>query len=279
MASYYNEVDPFAAAWLRELIKVGLIADGEVDDRSIELVRPDDLRGFVQCHFFAGIGGWSRALRLASWDDGRPVWTGSCPCQPWSVAGVGEGAYDSRHLWPAWFGLIRECRPSVLFGEQVASKDGLFWLDLVYVDLESEGYAVGASDLCAASVGANHIRPRLWLVADTNRYGRQGFSDRRDAPAPALEQAWSTARGTPAPPHHTYAKCREWTLSGQTGRVGREDGISWYGHWEIAPEPFLRRGADGFSERVGRLRGYGNAIVPAVAQVFIEAYMSVAATE
>jgi DNA (cytosine-5)-methyltransferase 1 len=77
--AYYNEIDPFAAAWLRELIKAGLIADGEVDERSIELVRPDDLRGFTQCHFFAGIGGWSYALRLAGWPDDRDVWTGSCP--------------------------------------------------------------------------------------------------------------------------------------------------------------------------------------------------------
>jgi hypothetical protein len=59
VAAYYNEIDSFAAAWLRELIKAGLIADGEVDERSIADVRPDDLRGFTQCHFFAGIGGWS----------------------------------------------------------------------------------------------------------------------------------------------------------------------------------------------------------------------------
>ena len=103
MAAYYNENDPFAAAWLRELIKAKLIADGEVDERSIELVRPDDLRGFVQCHFFAGIGGWSYALRLAGWPDNREVWTGSCPCQPWSVAGKGDGENDARHLWPVWY--------------------------------------------------------------------------------------------------------------------------------------------------------------------------------
>ena len=75
VSSYYNEFDPFAAAWLRELIKDGQIADGEVDERSIVDVRPDDLRGFTQCHFFAGIGGWSYALRLAGWPDDAPVWT------------------------------------------------------------------------------------------------------------------------------------------------------------------------------------------------------------
>ena len=167
-AAYYNENDPFAAAWLRELIKAKLIADGEVDERSIELVSPNDLRGFVQCHFFAGIGGWSYAMRLAGWPDDRAVWTGSCPCQPWSVAGRSEGTADPRHLWPAWFRLIAECRPPAVFGEQVASLDGLYWLDLVYVDLEAADYALGAVDLCAASAGAPHARARLWFVADTD---------------------------------------------------------------------------------------------------------------
>jgi len=89
LTAYYNEIDPFAAEWLRQLIKDGLIADGEVDERSIEDVTPNELAGFTQCHFFAGIGGWSYALRLAGWPDDQPVWTGSCPCQPFSTAGKG----------------------------------------------------------------------------------------------------------------------------------------------------------------------------------------------
>ena len=63
MSAYYNEFDPFAAAWLRNLIAQGLIAPGDVDERSIKDVSPDDLRGYTQCHFFAGIGGWSYAAR------------------------------------------------------------------------------------------------------------------------------------------------------------------------------------------------------------------------
>ena len=126
--AYYNEFDPKAAAWLRELIKAALIADGEVDERSIHDVRPSDLKGFTQCHFFAGIGGWSYGLRLAGWPDDRPVWTGSCPCQPFSQAGKRLGKKDERHLWPTFFELIRECQPAIVFGEQVASKDGLKWL-------------------------------------------------------------------------------------------------------------------------------------------------------
>lgn len=166
MAAYYNEIDPYAAEWLRNLIAAGHIAPGDVDTRSIEDVHPIELRGYTQCHFFAGVGVWSRALRLAGWPDDRAVWTGSCPCQPFSAAGKGGGFADERHLWPAWHHLIAECRPPSVFGEQVASADGLVWFDLVSADLEAAGYAVGAADLCAAGVGAPHIRQRLWFVAD-----------------------------------------------------------------------------------------------------------------
>lgn len=147
---YYNEFDPFAAAWLRELIKAKVIADGVVDERSIEDVKPSELKEYKQCHFFAGIGVWSYALRQAGWPDDRPVWTGSCPCQPFSAAGKRQGNADERHLWPAFFHLIDECRPLIVFGEQVASKDGLNWFDLVSSDLEESDYTVGAADLCAA---------------------------------------------------------------------------------------------------------------------------------
>src|SRR6516164_1612756 len=169
MSAYYNENDKFAAAWLRELIKEGLIADGEVDERSITEVRPEDVRGFTQCHWFAGIGVWSYALRNAGWPDDTAVWTGSCPCQGFSASGKRQGFSDQRHLWPAWFRLILECRPHTIFGEQVAGKDGLAWLDVVSADLEGAGYAVGACDTCAAGVGAPHIRQRLYFVGHSDR--------------------------------------------------------------------------------------------------------------
>jgi DNA (cytosine-5)-methyltransferase 1 len=190
VTAYYNELDPKAAAWLRELIKQGHIAPGEVDERSIEDVRPDELLEFTQCHFFAGIGVWSHALRRAGWSDDRPVWTGSCPCQPFSAAGKRTGLDDERHLWPAWFHLISQCRPPTIFGEQVASKDGLGWLDLVQSDMEAAHYAFGAFDLCAAGVGAPHIRQRLYFVAHSGGDGLQGRIPGRQ------DQEWQAVDGS-----------------------------------------------------------------------------------
>lgn len=166
-AAYYNEIDPYVAAWLRNLIAAGHIAPGDVDERSIEDVHPDDLRPYTQCHFFAGIGVWSYALRLAGWPDDRPVWTGSCPCQPFSAAGKGAGFDDERHLWPAWHWLIQQRRPAKVFGEQVASKDAEPWLDLIFTDLEAMDYACGAVPFPAAGIGSPHIRDRLYWMADS----------------------------------------------------------------------------------------------------------------
>lgn len=167
-AAYYNEIDPYAAQWLRNLIAGGHIAPGEVDERSIEDVTPDDLRGFAQCHWFAGIAVWSHSLRLAGWPDDKPVWTGSCPCQPFSAAGKGDGFADERHLWPAFFHLISECRPQHVFGEQVASGNANTWFDLVQTDLEGMGYAFGLVPFASAGVGAPHIRERAYWVANAS---------------------------------------------------------------------------------------------------------------
>ncbi|WP_042932474.1 DNA cytosine methyltransferase [Klebsiella pneumoniae] len=167
-AAYYNEIDPFAAQWLRNLIAAGHIAPGEVDERSIEDVTPDDLRGFTQCHFFAGIGGWSYALRLAGWPDNRPIWTGSCPCQPFSSTGKGAGFGDDRHLWPAFGWLIKQCRPQRIAGEQVAGGRADPWFDLVQNDVERMGYAFGLTPFPAAGVGSPNERERAYWVADAN---------------------------------------------------------------------------------------------------------------
>ena len=185
MTAVYNEIVPYACAWLRNLIDAGHIAPGRVLENDIRSLAPGDVAG-EQAHFFAGIGVWSHALRLAGWPDDLPVWTGSCPCQPFSAAGRKGGFADERHLWPDWFRLIQECRPPIVLGEQVASPDGRRWLDLVSSDLEGAGYAFGASDLPAAGVGAPHIRQRLWFVAVAPEQGRVARRRAGGACAPGI---------------------------------------------------------------------------------------------
>lgn len=162
MTAWYNEIDNYAADWLENLIAAGEIAPGIVDRRPIQEIEAYELAGFTQCHFFAGIGVWSGALRAAGWADDRPIWSGSCPCQPFSNAGKQKGFSDDRHLWPIWQKLIEQCKPAILVGEQVAS--ALKWIDLVSSDLERTGYAFGASDLCAAGFDGAHIRQRLYFT-------------------------------------------------------------------------------------------------------------------
>jgi DNA (cytosine-5)-methyltransferase 1 len=207
VTAYYNEIDPYAAQWLRNLIDSGHIAPGVVDERSIEDVCPRDLDGFTQCHFFAGIGVWSYALRAAGWADDRPVWTGSCPCQPFSAAGKGAGFADERHLWPAFHWLIQERRPAVVFGEQVASSDVGPWLDLVQADLEGLDYALGACAFPSAGVGAPHIRDRLFWLARAN-------GNRRSAlPGAGLHDGQ----------HHAQSRSRARRLADNQGGGRREE--------------------------------------------------------
>lgn len=256
MTVYYNDNDPFCVEWLKLLVRHKHIPFGEVDGRPIQEVRPGDVRGFKQCHFFAGIGGWANALHLAGWPEDKPVWTGSCPCQPFSAAGKRRGNADERHLWPEFQRLIAECEPSVVFGEQVASKDGRVWLAGVRADLEALGYAVGAADLCAAGVGAPHIRQRLFWVADAESIGC-----RQERPITGGCSEGDSAEGSAERSRTGYWSTAEWLLclDGKARRI----------------EPRFFPLAHGISNRVGRLRGYGNAIVPQVAAEFITSFMEI----
>jgi DNA (cytosine-5)-methyltransferase 1 len=345
---YYNEFDPSAAAWLRELIKHGHLPAGDIDERSITEVRGPDLAGYAQCHFFAGIGGWPLALALAGWPADEPVWTGSCPCQPFSGAGLRRGTSDPRHLWPEFARLIGECRPATVFGEQVASKAGREWLSGVFADLEGMAYAVAGADLCAAGVSAPHIRQRLFWVADRQGPRSPHRGTRAVLPEPCgggdvgglqhptgdgREQRWAEPIGRGSACGcgdgvgrlaDAYSERRRERESGhedaddatgasQAGRLEHSERAGLEGHagdgrdrdepGRLNPEPGrpiaptssasgwsdfdilpFRDGkarrvesgleplAHGIPARVGRLRGYGNAIVPALAAEFILSY-------
>ncbi|NSY17235.1 DNA cytosine methyltransferase [Neorhizobium sp. AL 9.2.2] len=314
MSAYYNEIDPYAAQWLRNLIAAGHIAPGDVDERSIVDVHADDLKAYTQCHFFAGIGGWSYAARLAGYPDDRELWTGSCPCQPFSVAGKGEGQSDDRHLWPEQFRLIQARRPIVWVGEQVAAAVGKHWLDGVQSDLERIGYASRAAIIPACAVDAPHRRDRAWVVANT--YGERCNSRRSGTECEERAGAWSNSGDSNALANSGSAglntgrrpcqeRQRETELHvadsdipladshfvgageerqqrsgqlsgpGSNSRSGAWDGSVWATSAGKARriEPGIRLLAHGVPARVGKLRAYGNAIVPQVAAEVIGAYL------
>ena len=308
--NYYNEWDKGAAAWLRELIKQGHIPFGVVDERSITEVRPEDLDGFTQCHFFAGIGGWPLALRLAGVPEDAPLWTGSPPCQPFSAAGKQLGQFDPRHLAPVFLDLISECRPPVLFGEQVAPAIAKSWMCDLQTHLEGEDYAVGFSVLPACSVGAPHKRERLFFGAynlaeslrterDCERLQRPGEGNQAQRSRTAAEPTgcgYSGGMGD-ADRERLQRERRDSYSQGRKRQNIRQAGLlngagteniaanPHHGFWSDADWLGCRDGkfrpvepgtfplANGIPARVGRLRGYGNAIVPQVAAEFIKAFM------
>lgn len=311
MTAYYNEFNKEAAAWIRELIKMGLIAAGEVDERSIIDVQPEDLRGFTQHHFFAGVGGWSYALRQAGWSDDKPICSASLPCQPFSCAGKQLGKADERHLLPHFIELVKECGFSTIIGEQVPGAIKQGWLDDLYDEMEREGYTCGSHVLTAAGAGSPHIRQRIyWMAyADGLRQSRQcrGGSEKERV----TECSETNGMGDPEHNGHTAGSlsgsngetiqnCETWSNSacelegtGSSGVISAES-IDWLYCRDEKYRPIksgIKPLVDGFPRgvvhsinssispnetgeaRVMRLKGYGNAIQIDTATAFIKAAM------
>ncbi len=285
MTAYYNEIEPTAAHVLECLIKDGAIAPGIVDRRSIAEVEPGDLDGFTQAHFFAGGGIWSVAARLAGWPDDRRLWTGSCPCQPISVAGKKKGADDPRHLWPDFHRLIRACRPAVVVGEQVSGKNGYHWFDGVASDLEGDGYSAEAIDIPACAVNSPHVRSRLYWRAVVDADGAGCREHSRPLSIQSQHAAPECAGGDP----------RRVADPGGVGCDGRTETPEREAQQRAAPEwsrpwdetewiegadgkfrrikPGLRLLVDGLPGRVGLIRIGGNAIVAPLAAAVLQAVM------
>ena len=198
--------------------------------------------------------------------------TGGYPCQPFSVAGRKKGEQDPRHLWPEYFRLVKELRPTWVIGENVSGhiKQGL---DTVLEDLESEGYSTRTFSISASSIGANHKRERVWILANSGRSLREGSElgreneneirkenanqSERSSSAFKLNVADSEREGLQgSEQYETHTRETETQFSASQSLETK--GI----HWAI--EPDVGRVAHGIPNRVDRLKALGNSLVPQI---------------
>tara|TARA_R110002033_G_scaffold10431_1_gene33893 strand:- start:6974 stop:7948 length:975 start_codon:yes stop_codon:yes gene_type:complete len=111
------------------------------------------------------------------------ILSGGFPCQPFSNAGTKQSTEDPRHLFPYILEGIRECRPSVVFLENVEgiisskTKDGEPVLKYVLRSLEEVGYRATAGVFSASEIGAPHQRKRVFIMADRTNIGCGGRSN------------------------------------------------------------------------------------------------------
>lgn len=206
--------------------------------------------------------------------------TGGYPCQPFSIAGSQRGEKDTRHLWPDMFRIVKECKPTWVIGENVSGHIKL-GLDTVLQDLESEGYSVRAFSISASSIGANHQRERVWIIAHSNMENTRQHGRR-------IESTWNTESIGPRTSEETERSSDTNKINGSSERASlvgessdansqglqgrrseqqlRKDETkrptSWDSWWES--EPSVGRVANGIPHRVDRLKGLGNSLVPAI---------------
>lgn len=175
--------------------------------------------------------------------------TGGFPCQPFSIAGKQRGENDKRYLWPEILRVIRRVRPTWVVSENVV---GLLNMGLhgILRDLEASGYAADCFIISARSIGAPHLRKRLFIVANLDRerwnmrknYWETRFlHENKEWYMAALHKEWEKCKP------ESWASCnvRDWLQN--NARICRAD--------------------DGLSERMDkdRVKALGNAIVPQVA--------------
>ncbi len=281
MSAYYNEISAHKAETTRILCKWNKIAPGFVDERSIEEVQPEAISDYIQHHFFAGAGGWSLALRNAEWPDDAPVFTGSCPCQPYSASGKRTAQSDPRHLWPQWFRLIQAIKPPIIFGEQVSSAIKHGWLDEVSSDLRGEGYATESFVLSSQAV-AEHKRERLFFVAYTDgrnigkwlqqsRFNRQQQKNRSFS---GTGYSWSQSKVCRQLGEAKLVNCRDGKQRKiECGALPLTNGFST--KFLSSSDLSITHVENNEEARLDRIHIYGDAIQIRLASIFIRSVMEV----
>jgi DNA (cytosine-5)-methyltransferase 1 len=210
--------------------------------------------------------------------------TGGYPCQPFSVAGKQKGVEDPRHLWPEMFRVVKESRPNWVIGENVAGHIKL-GLDSVLKDLESEGYRTRTFSISASSIGANHQRERIWIVAHSERNGliatkKRGSSKETISKQSKRKNNTLDIKGTGSISEtntDVADTCGTGLSSAPSSRSDEESGeesrnefpagcgsaLDWgdiSGNWTV--EPNVGRVAHGIPSRVDRIKSLGNSLVP-----------------
>jgi len=206
--------------------------------------------------------------------------TGGFPCQPFSHAGKRKGTDDNRYLWPEMLRVIREFRPRWVVGENVAgiiSMENGRTLDRILTDLEDSGYNTETFLIPACSVGAWHRRDRIWIVGykvrEPERSGSK--SDRVQNVSDTISER-RCSRNAERQYGENVGELRRSEINGywnsEPNMGGMVTGLSdWMdGYWDQEPER-IPRVATGIKNRVDRLKGLGNAIVPQIAYQLFKA--------
>ena len=207
--------------------------------------------------------------------DSIDIITGGYPCQPFSIAGRQKGEQDPRHLWPEYFRLVKELRPTWVIGENVSGHIKL-GLDTVIEDLESEDYSVRPFSISASSIGANHQRERIWILAHSRRsqwpraeLRGENENETRKENANQFERSSSTSEVDVANTNDERLQ-RQWQSRNQftprfnSSRESSEERQRTVGQGWWESEPNMGRVAHGIPKRVDRLKSLGNSLVPQI---------------
>ena len=206
--------------------------------------------------------------------------TGGYPCQPFSVAGKQKAEQDPRHLWPEYFRLIQELRPTWVIGENVSGHIKL-GLDSVLEDLASEGYSTRTFSISAVSIGANHKRERIWIIANSNgsKFLEENSSVRSESTESIRSNIGSICENISKTNDVANTDSKRgclWETKWQDAEDVRQSprGEETFGWWNI--EPRVGRVAHGIPKRVDRLKTLGNSVVPHIpyyiGQAIVESY-------
>jgi len=226
------------------------------------------------------------------------ILTGGFPCQPFSHAGKRKGTDDSRYLWPEMLTTIRTLKPTYVVGENVAglvSMENGKTLERIFLDLENEGYTIESFIIPACGVGAWHRRDRIWIIAYSDRIRGSKYKARDvgkiQTPIMGCSKDVSDTNSQ-RPQRWNSRELQECSYKQSIGQGNSQNNRKYWefepdvggmvtrlspwmdGYWDREPEG-VPRVTTGVKDRVNRLKGLGNAVVPQIAfEIFkaIESY-------